>query len=131
MVLRPHPLGGYSRLMAVHSDHKKICLSISFFFLNERVRVFSCPILAFNLLKSLLFFVVYILQTAVNFRLTIPFKDGTGFFLVTWSLQPPSTYISLVLEAGLEVGCKNVILIFPEYMFPYIFFSCNNVFYLF
>lgn len=122
MVLRPHPLGGYSRLMTVHSDHKKICLSISFVFLNERVRFFSYPILDFNLLNSLLLFVVYILPTPVNFRLTIQFKDGMVFILVTWSLQPSSTYISLVPEAGLEVGWKNVILIFLEYMFPYIFF---------
>lgn len=130
MVLRPYPLGGYSRLMVVHSDHKKICLPISFLFLNERVRFFSYPILAFNLLDSLLLFVVDVLQTPVNFRLTIPFKDGMVFILVIWSLQPPSTYISLVPEAGLEVGCKNVILIFPEYVSIYIF-SCNNVFYLF
>lgn len=122
MVLRPHPLGGYFRLMIVHSDHKKICLSISFVFLNERVRFFSYPILDFNLLNSLLLFVVYILPTPVNFRLTIQFKDGMVFILVTWSLQPSSTYISLVREAGLEVGWKNVILIFLEYMFPYIFF---------
>lgn len=86
------------------------------------VRFFSYPILAFNLLNSLLLFVVYILQTPVNFRLTIPLKDETVFILVIWSLQPPSTYTSLVPEAGLEVGCKNVFLIFPEYMFSYIFF---------
>lgn len=67
-------------------------------------------------------FVVYILQTPVNFGLTIPIKDETVFILVTWSLQPPSTYTSLVPEAGLEVGCKNVFLIFPEYMFPFFFF---------
>lgn len=79
MVLRPHPLGGYSRLMVMHSDHKKICLSVSFLFPNVTVGVFSYPVLAFNVLNSLLLFVVYILQTFVNFRLTITLKDGTVF----------------------------------------------------
>lgn len=77
MVLRPHPLGGYSRLMVMRSDHKKICLSVSFLFPHVTVGFFSYPILAFNLLNSLLLFVVHILQTFVNFRLIIPLKDGT------------------------------------------------------
>lgn len=43
MELRPRPLGGCTRLMLMHSYNKKICLSVSFLFLNVVVG-FSFPV---------------------------------------------------------------------------------------